>query len=417
MKANGFTIGRVVKTTALLLFSAIVYSQPDYSFTNPTLISGVDRQVNAQYRYLNVKPGVDARVTIMAITGGLTITSFDNNSGGFQEALQPTIDVPANSSGHAEFKVDFFAAGTGLTVPLVQTEVAITPIDVDGQSYGDGRVNEFDLVYMPNGYYMFDGMGSEMSITRPYGGWWIQGTNTATIDYPGIDTAVKRVMFSVMNATVTSVTFRVGATNTSNGTKNRLRSVYFRKFNYPNPVLPVTDLRSFTGTNESSCINLKWELVDKHSTAQIDLEKSIDGRNFTTEAIYLVDPGTSHFNISDRISGGYVYYRLKLTSTGGYQIHSNILTFKPEILTVNELKIYPTIVESSVTVAIKCERKEDAIMTIIDANGRLYKSQNLALQPGMNNVQLFDLGNMSKGNYFIVLKKKSGTVQSMFFKR
>lgn len=90
----------------LIHFSLIVLGQPDYNFTTGNLISGVDRQVNAQYRYNTVRANVDAKVTITAITGGITLSAFDGGSG-FAEALQPAINIPRNSSGYVELRVDF----------------------------------------------------------------------------------------------------------------------------------------------------------------------------------------------------------------------------------------------------------------------------------------------------------------------
>ncbi len=44
-------------------------------------------------------------------------------------------------------------------------------------------------------------------------------------------------MFSVVNSNISSVVLRVGADNKSNSSLERLRSIYFQKFTYPNSVL------------------------------------------------------------------------------------------------------------------------------------------------------------------------------------
>ena len=96
MKANGtrFILIVVFLQLLVLICSIGASAQPDYNFSNSSLISGTDKQVNARYRFTNVKPGIDAIVTITGITGGLTINQIDGNSG-FREAFQPVIDLPA----------------------------------------------------------------------------------------------------------------------------------------------------------------------------------------------------------------------------------------------------------------------------------------------------------------------------------
>src|SRR5436190_18484780 len=114
----------------ILLFfitSNKAFSQPDYDFRNPTLVSGTDKQIGAVYLFQTVKPGVDAFVTIKDITGGIILNTIDGGSG-YAEALQPVLDVPPYANGYVEFDVDFVFAGT--STAMIQVEVPATPIDV-----------------------------------------------------------------------------------------------------------------------------------------------------------------------------------------------------------------------------------------------------------------------------------------------
>lgn len=224
-------------------------------------------------------------------------------------------------------------------------------------------------------------------------------------------------MFTVMNASVSSVTFRVGATNTGDETINRLRSVYFKKFNYPNPVLPITDLRLFNGISKDGCVSLMWELNKENTTITIELLKSTNGSDFTTEALFLVTPGIYKFDYIDRNLSAKVYYRLKMLSDKNFETQSNILTFKPDLVIKNGLKVYPSFVSSSFTATIKSEVFEDGFLEITDLNGRKVRWQPISLQPGINNLQVYDLDRVSAGSYFIVVRKNSGNYQSMIIKQ
>ena len=208
-----------------LILSLAGYAQPEYVFRNGTLISGTDRQEGAKYRFPNVKPGTDGIITITEIEN-ITLADIDGPSG-FDEAFQPVIDVPRRTKGFVEFKLDFVFHNTNL--PKLMIEVPLTAIDIDGAVNGGDRVYEYDefktsLVYI----LLYDFIGSSLNIKINSG--WVSAENKTARDYPGVDTVQHDVMFTMVHAAVTSVTFRVGADNKTGSSANRLRSVYFKKF-------------------------------------------------------------------------------------------------------------------------------------------------------------------------------------------
>jgi hypothetical protein len=250
MKTNGFSIGSFTVALLLLflLFGAPANGQARYNFRNAVKISGTDRQVGALYRFSNVRSGVDALVTITAITGGLIINTLDGTSSGFDEALQPIITLPARSKGYAEFTILFVTAGT--STPMVQTEVPITPIDIDGIT---GDIYEFDEIFLSGSSYVdYNMIGNEIALTFPAAN-RVVGTNTRGITYNGVDTTAKECMFSVVSASISTLVVRVGADNKENHTSDqRLRSLYFQKFTYPNSVLNTRVAPSNRNNNQNN---------------------------------------------------------------------------------------------------------------------------------------------------------------------
>lgn len=248
MKANGtrFISFTVVLQLLFLFFLATANGQARYNFRNAVKINGTDRKVGAQYRFSNVHTGVDALVTITAITGGLILNTLDGTSSGFDEAFQPIITLPARSKGYAEFNIQFVTAGT--TTPMIQTEVPITPIDIDGIA---GDIYEFDEIFLSgSGYVDYNMLGNEIALTFPAAN-QVVGTNTRGITYNGVDTTAKECMFSVIDAGISSIVVRVGADNKDNHTSDqRLRSLYFKKFTYPNSVLTMRVIN--TGRNNNN---------------------------------------------------------------------------------------------------------------------------------------------------------------------
>ncbi len=113
MKMNGISpFRKTICCFVFCLFLLRVSALPDYSFRNPILESGNSLSVGAVYLFRNVKTGVDARVTIVSFTGGISLYSLDETWTGFHEAFQPFINVPSRANGYVEFEIKFYDAGT-----------------------------------------------------------------------------------------------------------------------------------------------------------------------------------------------------------------------------------------------------------------------------------------------------------------
>lgn len=240
MKTN-FTQKGIARLASLLfmLISMQAFAQPDYIFLNPTRLSGTHLQEGAVYLFEDVKPGVDARVTLSDISSGVTLTQLDGGSG-YPETLQPTVRITPWTNGYVEMTIQFLVANT--STPMTQAQVAATCIDVDGVTNFDGQghnLHEFDQIDMGGGYVDFNTIGGELSIGQS--GNWFTGTNVAGVDYPGRDTSAMAVMFTVINVNVTSMIVRVGINNQTANTATRERSVYFKRFNYQNSALALPE--------------------------------------------------------------------------------------------------------------------------------------------------------------------------------
>ncbi|WP_353110612.1 Ig-like domain-containing protein [Salinisphaera dokdonensis] len=81
----------------------------DFSGT-PTLVSGNAGQPGAVYRYADVADGVDALVTIDAVSNA-QVSEFDANANGVAEGFSPTIQGQG-ANGFAQFSFQFVESGT-----------------------------------------------------------------------------------------------------------------------------------------------------------------------------------------------------------------------------------------------------------------------------------------------------------------
>lgn len=133
-----------------------------------------------------------------------------------------------------------------------QNFVPVTCIDVDGVSYDDGTLYEEDQIQFFPGYYDFTMTGGNLNVTVPNG--WVYIKNLLGSSYPGIDTAAKDVMATVVNRNISKFRVRVGARNTSDEKGEiRFRSVYFKTFNYGHPPpLALSSILNLSGSKKQT---------------------------------------------------------------------------------------------------------------------------------------------------------------------
>ncbi len=400
MKTNFTLILKSVTIAILLLLvGSMAFSQPDYIFKNAVLESGTDLQVGAKYRFSNVKPGIDGILTI-ADMKFVTLNQLDGPSG-FEDAFQPYINCPAKKKGYVEFDLDFVIGGT--KIPAVMVEVPMTAIDVDGYEFPDEKLYEFDEFKLSPTYFVnFDFLGTNLDVKftgGPLG--WVSATNTSAITYDGIDTLQKDVMFTMVHAAVSSVTFRVGADNKSATDMLRLRSVYFMKFVYPGSiVLPLADLISFDGNNKNGVVQLNWNIARENNLESIMLEKSTTGSQFEPLTNYTTASQT-HFSYQDQLKAAIVYYRLKLRAANGQITYSNIIVFRSDEA-ATRFNVYPAIATDYFSVNINAEKRQQGSLRLFDYSGRMVYQKQISVEAGINTMMVNDYNSTLKGNFLVV---------------
>src|SRR5882757_1560459 len=171
------TTGLKAQTSTQLNFSTI-----------PTIISGILNALSSQYKFFGVRPGVDAVISVVSATNGATIDILDDNAVAKPEGFSPKIKVPAHSTGMVTFKIEFKQAITG--IPVNMDSVFATAIDIDGSN----TVHEIDAIDLgAGGVASYQSTTPEITVTRS--GNVYTGTNVGGIEYDGIDTSAKNVMF------------------------------------------------------------------------------------------------------------------------------------------------------------------------------------------------------------------------------
>ncbi len=419
MKSNGtrFLLIVVFLQLLILIFSFSTKAQPDYTFAKPVLLSGTDLAVGAKYRFSAVKPGVDGILTIVDMKGKMTLKELDGPSG-FDEAFQPYINCEPKSKGYVEFLIEFVSAGT--TKLLIQKEVPLTAIDIDGYEFPDNKLFETDGFEESSSFYIdYDMLGTSLEVKKT--GNWVEAINQSAITYDGIDTVQKDVMFTAVHANVSSVRFRVGADNQSKEFMYRLRSIYFKKFIYSNSFLPKSPLLSFNGVEKSNKVNLSWTIENNNLFKSFSIEKGKSSSSFIEigkiNGVAEVS-AQSNFSFADQeLLTETSFYRLKMVGINGQITYSAVLVFRGKHQGSSSFKIFPSVIQGNATISVTAASSGTATLDIVDYSGRLINRRQLQVLEGTNNIVLNNTNSILSGNYFAVLKIDKTTYSQKIIKK
>ena len=373
---------------------------PIFSFSSYSLESGTALSNGAVYRFSNVTTGVDALVTISAVTSGITLRNIDRTIDGYGEAFQPEYRINGNTNGYIEFQIRFVNSGTSTTSnrPIVSA----TGLDIDGSPSGSNSLKEFNRIDMGGGSYEFNSYNAELTVSQS--GTAVSGNNyTGNLFGALVDTTAKEVMFSVTNTNVGSMTYRIGSNNETSGSSTRYASLYYKKFTYQHFPLAISGLMSFDGVAVNNKVKLSWELAaNKYS--KVVLEKSNTSANFTK--VYEANSGSfDHSGYTDAdVQGGQLFYRLCATNLEGKTEYSSVIAVKVSGLVKNEMNVYPSLIQTGATLAVALAEKTEGTVLISDLSGRIVKQKKVNLQAGSNSIAVDGFDNFAKGNYIVALR-------------
>ncbi len=296
---------------------------PELNFQNPTLVSGTYGQPGAIFRFPFVTADADALIRIDSVVGGATLTSMDGTHMGFMHAWQPVITGPSNVVGHEfyiRWTITFVSPGT--STPKNVECLKFSAIDVDEDNI---KIQDVVETYNAIGYDMLP--TSKVSVyhfNTP------SGVSTKAIgnhenDRQNIDTTAFNTQINFSYGTTNSVVIKTGIlvnkTSSPNSVEERIYSIYYKNpFNLS--TLPVR-LLSFSGRAvNNGTIELKWVTEIEINNKQFELQRSFNGKDFTTVAVVLSldGSGTKAYSHKDVLPAGApskIFYRIKQIDTDG----------------------------------------------------------------------------------------------------
>ncbi len=173
-----------------------------------------------------------------------------------------------------------------------------------------------------------------------------------------------------------------------------------------NFTLPVT-LVNFRGEQSGSINKLIWSTSTETNNKGFELERSSDGRNFSsiTFVASKAENGNSNstlnYNYNDvRPLAGNNYYRLKQVDKDGKTSLSNVVLLSSKVADITLSSVYPNPATRALNLVITSPRVEKVTIIVTDLTGKVLIQRATQLVIG-DNQEFFSVQQLAAGTYFI----------------
>ena len=180
----------------------------------------------------------------------------------------------------------------------------------------------------------------------------------------------------------------------------------------------------FTVKKENNDAALKWTTVSETKNDHFDIERSIDGINFTKVGTVAGNGTTSltkNYAFNDpliNVSAKVLYYRLRIVDLDGKSTFSQVLALRIDgSVVVNNMTVYPNPFTSHIKLQLYSAKEENSTVRFFSMTGQEVLKRNITLLPGDNIVIVKDLETIAPGMYVMEFRTASGAVTQRIIKQ
>ena len=163
-------------------------------------------------------------------------------------------------------------------------------------------------------------------------------------------------------------------------------------------------LASFEVTSSNNIARLYWKAICFLDYANFRIEKSVDGKNFTTIHSLVADKVRCQqpFNFTDTSlsESGIIFYRINIGSIDGNFYQSAIRNVSLREKEFNLTSVYPTIATSNINFSIANNNNEKLSILIINQSGNIVKQKDLMVPKGLSNYNI-EVNALPRGYYWL----------------
>lgn len=276
-----------------------------------------------------------------------------------------------------------------------------------------GTQYSFNLTYAPGASYKYFGLdvkatagtlaagtgmklsGGEVTHSSPLG-----GTATTSYTYAAIKWTAP--------ATNQTVTFNYACVaGASTGTT---AGPWQKGSTTTSVVLPVELISFSAAKNGSNKVNISWQTAVEINAHHFEVEKSVDGKTFTSFATVAATGNSSIVNkytATDNLdnSNAVVYYRLKSVDKDGSYGYSSIQSINIKSST-NLVSVYPNPAKKgqTINVELNSNKTQQVSFMLINNEGKIVSEKVKEVVVGYNRIGLQFSNFIATGKYFLQVK-------------
>lgn len=187
-----------------------------------------------------------------------------------------------------------------------------------------------------------------------------------------------------------------------------------------NKLLPV-HLISFQGNmNKNNKVTLNWTVADNEIANNFEVERSFNGRDFTTVGVVFASEkmGTENYMFYETTTGtDKVMYRLKMIDKNREVNYSRILIFQLKSTIANNIKIIGNPVNDKLTFSYTSPATQMVDVKVYDVSGRIVLNNKVNSLEGSNVISLPLNSTFKPGMYVIEVNNGTELQSSKFVKQ
>ena len=192
-------------------------------------------------------------------------------------------------------------------------------------------------------------------------------------------------------------------------------TVFFQNLNaQTNPSL-VTNFK-IDNDLRSGC-RLSWSVANNEAVNNFGLEKSVDGKTFTTIAVLQASKktGVESYTFSETTANsGKTLYRLKILNKGFDIYYSKIILFQAKPSTEKSVMIMGNPVKDKLTFSYNADAHQPVVVTIYNMDGKFVINQKISSIEG-NNLTTIPLSSTFNTGMYVMKINNGADIQTATF--
>jgi hypothetical protein len=156
-------------------------------------------------------------------------------------------------------------------------------------------------------------------------------------------------------------------------------------------VLPV-QLLTFKGSLQNNSSYLQWETTNEKNSSHFDIERSIDGRNFSKVGeVAAVGNSTTNVKYAYTDEGAcslasVIYYRLRIVDQDGSSSFSKVVSVECDPSFT--LALYPNPISNQLKVKLSLSKSDNIQIQVTDMQGRAVYAESRYMQAGTKEIEI-----------------------------